>query len=230
MSLFPQALGGAVVVHSGGLVDLAASVFASNYVNGTDGNGIINLGGEVHCETTCRPVCTLCQQVDRDAPSPNPTQLPPNPTQVIPNTPPFPSADTTSGFSAPSFAIAISAGAIAILLTLLGCSILMVFRSCIKSRAAEQTSQQEVGTFELLDCANSGLPTRAANQLIVGSELDFIEPPEKCTQLPVSICTMMRSSPAATFVVNRAMRIIIWSPGERNRSCLTPHISAVSAL
>ena len=76
----PQILGGAIVVCSGGVVDLAESVFESNYVKGTLSDSIVNLGGEVHCSITCLPVCTSCQHNDDGvaAPSPNPT------TQVVP--------------------------------------------------------------------------------------------------------------------------------------------------
>ena len=211
----PQTPGGAIVVSSGGVVDLAESVFESNYVNGTLSDSIVNLGGEVHCSITCLPVCTSCQHNDDGAaaPSPNPT------TQVVPKLLPFPTLAPKSSpavpfpVSAPLF-FAVSAVA---LVLLLGAAIFClrhfwVWRYNAASRAAEQRPPQGSGSCELLGCTT--------DKLIVddSSGLDYVEleHAERWTQLldPVQVCTMMRASPAAVFVVNQAMRIILWSPGK----------------
>ena len=68
-------VGGAVLLHDGGVLDLFRSTFHDNFAaanssNSSDGVGIANRGGDVQCETTgCLPVCTRC-------PSPPPTPPP----------------------------------------------------------------------------------------------------------------------------------------------------------
>ena len=51
-----------MVIHKHGMVDLLHSTFQSNLAtNSTDGIGIVNMGGEVRCDTLgCLPVCTAC--------------------------------------------------------------------------------------------------------------------------------------------------------------------------
>ena len=61
-----------MLLYKEGMVDLLHSTFQSNFAttSGTDGIGIVNMGGEVRCDTLdCLPVCTACL-------SPHPTPLP----------------------------------------------------------------------------------------------------------------------------------------------------------
>jgi hypothetical protein len=185
MTFFPQTLGGAIVVWSGGAVDLATSVFESNYVNGTVGEGIVNLGGGVHCASSaCLPICTSCEHAHEDAPLASPTQVAqspsPWPTQDVPKpSSPFPSADAASGLSASSapVLVAVLCTVSSVTLVLLGGILVWRRRRHANSRVAEQTPQQDVGSYELLDCTTASRSD---------SEVDSIEPEqraERCTQL-----------------------------------------------
>jgi len=52
-----------VLLYKEGMLDLLHSTFQSNFAitNSTDGTGIVNMGGEVRCDTLgCLPVCTAC--------------------------------------------------------------------------------------------------------------------------------------------------------------------------
>ena len=52
-----------MLLYKDGMIDLLHSTFQSNFAitNSTDGIGIVNMGGEVRCDTLgCLPVCTAC--------------------------------------------------------------------------------------------------------------------------------------------------------------------------
>ena len=87
--------------------------------------------------------------------------------------------------------------------------------------AAEPTTGAEASSVLVdresdLDQSECAKPCRTAEMPIADSWPRSVEPSEWLAKRldPVSVCMMMRSSPASVFVVNRAMRIILWSPGE----------------
>ena len=87
VSSFLQTSSGAVLVLTGGMVRVEYTQFESNVnvnLNQT-GDGVVNLGGKVHCESPssigCLSVCTSCQEIDAGArPGPTPLQSSSSPT------------------------------------------------------------------------------------------------------------------------------------------------------
>ena len=94
-----QAVGGAVLLRKGSLLDLSQSSFASNFANYShdDGFGIVSLGGKVQCDAFgCLPVCTSCSALPL---TPQPTAVGANDVRSLTPSPsalqPRPSTDAT---------------------------------------------------------------------------------------------------------------------------------------
>ena len=130
-----QAMGGAVLINTGGTVDLSSSIFLSNVASGS-ASEIVNLGGEVQCDPSqCLPVCTSCRRYTTD------TLLEEDDVDALPRSRVADRESTFSGLVLILLACALVA------LALLGVVAVWRPRPCATSGAAEQ----ETAGIEMCD-------------------------------------------------------------------------------
>ena len=192
-----QAIGGAVLINTGGTVDLSSSIFLSNDASGS-ASEIVNLGGEVQCDPSqCLPVCTSCRDTTD-------TLLEEDDVDALPRSRVADRESTFSGLVLILLACALVA------LALLGVAAVWRRRPCAPSGAAEQETagiEMRDGFLPLLD----DNPERAAAPMLLPVEMSATEAPVQ--ELNVSFATL-RSSPAPVFGIDTEMRIVLWSRGE----------------
>ena len=202
-----------MVVYRSGSIDLMNSVlFESNFANGASSVGIVNQGGQVQCDSNgCLEACTLCRPSVGDDDSLAPT---------------IPQHDAVK--DAP-WSVAVVAIGLAIVCIFIAAAVGIVLKQKRSSRDTEQRRVVEMSE-PMLTHAETGhggdgsvASMRANAQAAMagaGSESD--------------IRTLLRSSPAPIFVIDRDMRIISWSPGEGftvfSLHVLSPHLPPDSLI
>ena len=192
-----QAIGGAVLINTGGKVDLSSSIFLSNDANGS-ASGIVNLGGEVQCDPSqCLPVCTSC----RDTTDP---LLEEDDVDALPRSRVADRESTFSGLVLIRLACALVA------LALLGVVAVWRRRPCATSGAAEQQTTGIEMRDDFLPLLEDNAE-RAAAPMSLPVETSATDAPAR--ELNVSFAAL-RSSPAPVFGIDTAMRIVLWSRGE----------------
>jgi len=193
-----QAMGGAVLINTGGTVDLSSSIFLSNDASGS-ASEIVNLGGEVQCDPSqCLPVCTSCRRNTTD------TLLEEDDVDALPRSRVAGRESTFSGLVLILLACALVA------LALFKAAAVWRRRPCATSGAAEQETagiEMRDGFLPLLD---DNLE-RAVAPMLLPVEMSATEAPVQ--ELNVSFAAL-RSSPAPVFGIDTAMRIVLWSRGE----------------
>ena len=196
-----QAMGGAVLINTGGTVDLSSSIFLSNDASGS-ASEIVNLGGEVQCDPSqCLPVCTSCRREGTDWIW---KALEEDDVDALPRSRVADRESTFSGLVLILLACALVA------LALLGVVVVWRRRPCAPSGAAEQETagiEMRDGFLPLLD----DNPERAAAPMLLPVEMRATEAP---AQEPNVSFAALRSSPAPIFGIDTAMRIVLWSRGE----------------
>ena len=218
-----------------GAVDLLHSVFLSIEANGTASSGIVNLGGEVRCDPAeCLPVCTSCRNDAADTPTSLPTTLPAVPPAALPTALPTPSpmASRESTFSVMPISLL---SALAALVLGGGVAVWRRRRCATSGPVEQQTTGVEMGDglptepllFDCMTVAHVGDDERLAVQtqehedpssfssapaplVPLGVDPSLDEAPAQ--DLNMSFLAL-RSSPAPIFVVDTAMRIVLWSRG-----------------
>ena len=190
-----QVVGPAVLLHKGGIIDLVHSTFRTNfaYYDSTDGIGIENFRGEVHCDPTdCFPVCTTCLW------SPPPS-LQPTVQQGVLGSP----LPTVSKRSFPlSTTIGLSIG-----LGFIFTAMLLVWRRWLNSNRRDRRRFERLLAGELATLVRPLDPLDAANNM----EPNLVKSVELVTP---SVMMTYEYSPAPVFVVGcNSVRIKLWSPG-----------------
>ena len=230
-----QTIGGALLIDIHGAIDLLHSVFLSIEANGTASSGIVNLGGQVRCDPAeCLRICTSCLHDAADTPTSLPTTLPAVPPAALPTALPTPSptASRESTFSLMPITLFSALAA----LVLWGGAAVWRRRRCATSGPVEQqTTEIEMGdglpTEPLLfDCMTvayvddderlavqtqededpSSFSSASAQLAPLGVDPSLDE--ASAQDLSMSFLAL-RSSPAPIFVVDTAMRIVLWSRG-----------------
>ena len=191
-------------MHANAIVDLLQSVFENNLgANSTDGIGIENSGGQVHCHadgTACFAVCTTCQD----------DVLPPIPTHQptfggLSSSPPTPQSAAT----VPRVVWWVGCGILALVTGV----VVMTWRWVRARRLSDSNPGEELpATLELrLQTGRNAFNY----QPLAGSDTDSrgsVSETEKI--LPSSVMESFKISPAPIFVIGRnSMRIVVWSPG-----------------
>ena len=191
-------MGAAVLINTGGTVDLSSSIFLSNDASGS-ASEIVNLGGEVQCDPSqCLPVCTSCRRNTTD------TLLEEDDVDALPRSRVAGRESTFSGLVLILLACALVA------LALFKAAAVWRRRPCATSGAAEQETagiEMRDGFLPLLD---DNLE-RAVAPMLLPVEMSATEAPVQ--ELNVSFAAL-RSSPAPVFGIDTAMRIVLWSRGE----------------
>ena len=180
-----------VLVRKGGLLDLSSSVFELG------GAGIVSLGGEVQCDAVdCFPnVCTQCLVT------------------------PQPSTDSSTD-SARRNSLYLKA---AVGVVVCGCLVLCVMLVSIKlvrhdrCRAFGVTSPPGLTDSDLssLLLAQAGMDQAASTTANLENAADAMAAVVQVEMTPVFPWPVMASSPAAIFVVDRTMRVVLWSSGKK---------------
>ena len=190
-----QVVGPAVLLHKGGIIDLVHSTFRTNfaYYDSTDGIGIENFRGEVHCDPTdCFPVCTTCLW------SPPPSLQPTVQQGVLGS--PLPKVSKRS-FPLPT-TIGLSIG-----LGFIFTAMLLVWRRWLNSNRRDRRRFERLLAGELATLVRPLDPLDAANNM----EPNLVKSVELVTP---SVMMTYEYSPAPVFVVDcNSVRIKLWSPG-----------------
>ena len=184
-----------MLLHKGGIIDLVHSTFRTNY-DGTDGIGIENFRGEVHCDpTSCFPVCTTCLW------SPPPSLQPTVQQGVLGS--PLPTVEAVSKRSFPVFTtIGLSIG-----LGVIFIAMLLVWRRWLNSNRRDRRR------FERLVAGEHATLVRPLVRLDAASNMEPNS--DKSVELVApSVMMSYEYSPAPVFVVDcNSVRIKLWSPG-----------------
>jgi hypothetical protein len=205
-----------VFIDLGGTVGLSRSVFLSNDANGSTSGGIANLGGRVQCDPTeCLPICTICR--DRDAMGTM-------------------EEGDVNGLARPILLVCAL-----VALVILGGVTVLRHRHCVTRVPPErQATEIEMGYEPLAEpllidsttvshSNDSEWPTAEIEALIAGggnptssfspasapvavTDPHLDEAPAQRAELNMSFVAL-RSSPAPIFVVDTAMRFVLWSRG-----------------
>ena len=193
-------VGGAVLLHDGGVLDLFRSTFHDNFAaanssNSSDGVGIANRGGDVQCETSgCLPVCTRC-------PSPPPTPPP----AVFPIV--FDHPAETRKWSWPVKSDSLVFGLVAILA--IAMVPVVVWARGHRSGGCDSGPNADGGA--------SVLPSNQQSLLrLVDDDASCVSGSESMSVELVarSVLHSYESSPAPVFAVDReGMRVLLWSSG-----------------
>ena len=182
-----QTMGGAVLVHKNGLLDLLGSVFENNWddkLSDLSGVGIVNLGGEIDCDDDgCFPVCDVCLD-DDEVLSPGPA--------------PQPARPKTNGTDTRSRWWFVTGSVIG---GLVACSATLFF-SCRRSVTCQFRNSDQRDTPGL------ELPVEQALQQRL-----LLEDKQPDGSVQLALRSVVKCSPAPIFVVSCDMRISAWSPG-----------------
>ena len=199
-----QVTGGAVLLSEGGVADLRHSTFEENVDATSCGIGVVNLGGEVHCDLAgCFPVCTACQS---SPPTSQPTlehgQSPP-PTPR----PSFKGVLSLSPSSQPTVASKPSRAQIKTAAVVVGFVLVVIGVVMVRRTWSRGVGLHHVGETQF--------PSNQQSLLRLGDARNDNADETEMVQLVES--PVMRShefSPAPVFAVARgSMRIVLWSPG-----------------
>lgn len=189
-----------MLVLTGSTIDLVNSLFDLNFDanDNSTGIGIVNMGGDVQCDTNhCLQVCTVC--IDgRGSPSPTP-----HPAAVTPPTP-HPTAatsPTSNKWGVTETAVfAISAAFVAAF---------VVAVAVVLAAWRRHGNISDVMGVE--DCSEPDAATMTGAATLTSDLLgDARNPPD-----PHVSFALLQSSRAAVFVVDRAMRVKLWSTGKQ---------------
>ena len=181
-----------MLVLGGGTVDLVSTLFESNYDAKGSGVGVVNLGGQVQCDVAnCLPVCTRC--LDDDWETLSPTSRP--------------AASPTNEQNATLPTVVASVSTLFVLV-LVGLWTMRHRLNTATSVTCDDGLEQAPGpgTFELPD-------TIRTQQTLTSHLLDSsVETPPNPRDPHVSFA-LLRGSRAAIFVVDRSLRVELWSAG-----------------
>lgn len=191
-----------VLVHKDGLVELSNSVFESC------GAGIVSLGGNVRCDAAdCFLVCTQC-------PSP----------QLATTTSPTASPSSWARSRMDFTTVGLACGSLALLCVIMT-SVILVRRhgsrefGATSAGAADSDqsllllSNVEFNRAESNQASGVNQTASAAVNLVHTEEDTKTAPGVEMTQLlPWAV---MMTSPAAIFVVNQSLRVVLWSFGKK---------------
>ena len=210
-----------MVVYYNGAIDLLDGVsFEFNSVNGTDDSvGIVNRAGQVECDggESCLEVCTACRPhvdddafapkpyVDDDALSPKPyfddDALAPKPyvddDALAPKTP----RDSTTKDESWS-TVVVAAGLLAILSLVIAIGVAVCQKGSRQRRDSEQRRVVEMRMGLSLPLLTRQQSSERSKDMDSGS-----------TELG-KLGTLLRASPAPTFVIDSNLRVMSWSSGE----------------
>lgn len=199
-----------MVVYYNGAIDLLDGVsFEFNSVNGTDDSvGIVNRAGQVECDggESCLEVCTACRpHVDDDALAPKPyvddDALSPKPyvddDALAPKTP----RDSTTKDESWS-TVVVAAGLLAILSLVIAIGVAVCQKGSRQRRDSEQRRVVEMRMGLSLPLLTRQQSSECSKDMDSGS-----------TELG-KLGTLLRASPAPTFVIDSNLRVMSWSSGE----------------
>ena len=228
-----DAVGGAIVVHRDGTLELVDSLFASNVAGNEtdDGVGVVNLGGQLFCDTHgCLSVCTACRdETEEPSPSPAPVAMMPVPTVPVTmpwargSMPPTRRAETRKSW--PLIGTCAVVSTFLLLVVIVGT---WVHRrtptTCFAREVYTAQPTQEDSRWGIQLNLNSDahqdllMPTFSRDDSAARGDGSVAS--SEVSRDDSGYSSAMISSPAPIFVVNRDMRVKEWSPGMKSAAPL----------
>ena len=181
---------------SGGTVELWSTLVTTNYDAETSGIGVVNLGGQVQCDVEhCLPICTICLDVGW--------------VTLSPTSQPATSSTNDQKATVPTVIASISA---LLVLVLVGLSTVRHRLNATSVTCDDGLQQAAAGGVELPDTTS----TRLTSHLLEDSSVQKSPDPHVSFEL-------LRASRAAIFVVDRSMRVELWSAGNFGGDAQSEH-------